>query len=516
MSLTLLAERIHFAHSHLCIHETVPKRYLDLMFYPHPAPLQFSPDILYIVRGIPHLPAGGAQPPGLICIVGEDAFSQAKDRVLEFSCNCLLIACDLPMEEIFNEIHSRILFLRRQIEIFKTAVYTQQSLQRLIEMIYDIMGNPAYLVDSSFKVLAIDRGHDMRELSAAWRRLEDEGYLPFDLVSNLISSGELCSMESEKRAVIVHSRYFYVPFINYNLTQGGKIKGHLFIAGMKKTISPGELGLAEYLGDYVLELLQKSPRFQNERGDYYEHFMRDLFSGRLTEPDKIRQQMASLGARPEEYFTVAVLHTSAEHGLSDERIASQMERCSGAKPVFYQDKIAVLFKHGKKPDAAALERGMGQISTGLDCEIGISDTFQGFYDLHTYYLQAEWALTCPSFLKGTTGHPMIRYYEKYAVGHILYVFSKNEHSKSLILPGLSDLYRYDRENHTELLRTLHVYLLHERSSIITSRLLHIHRNTLSYRIDKILDLCGFDLDDPAVRQRLLLSLEAIDILGDTF
>ena len=52
--------------------------------------------------------------------------------------------------------------------------------------------------------------------------------------------------------------------------------------------------------------------------------MRDLFSGKLTNPKPIRQQMLSLGALPEEFFTVAVLHTSSEHGLSDERIASQM------------------------------------------------------------------------------------------------------------------------------------------------------------------------------------------------
>ncbi len=514
LTLTLIAERIHLEKGEMYLRGSCQKKYQEIMFYPGNVPVPLSPDILYLSRGIPPTCGQEDQLQGLICIAGTDQFSSMKEQVQKLPCSCLLLGTDFSMEDIFNLINGRISFLRRQMDIFRTAVYTQQSLQKLIEMIFDIMGNPAYLVDSSFKVLAIDRNHDMRNLSAAWRRLEDEGYLPFDLVSSLISSGELSLMESGKKAVLVNSRYFYVPFINYNLIHYGKIKGHLFIAGMKKTISKSDIELAEQLGDYVLELMQRSSGFQNKRGDYYEHFMRDLFSGRLTDQDSIRRQMNSLGAHEEDYFTVAVLHTSSEHGLSDERIASQMERCSGAKPVFYQDKIAALFRHGKKSAIGSLGKDLKRLSAELHCEIGVSDTIHGFYDLHTCYLQGEWALTCPDFLKKSGTYPLIRYYKDYAVQHVLHVFSKNDRLKALIAPELFLLHQYDQDNHTELLHTLYVYLLHERSALLTSRLLHIHRNTLAYRMNKISELCGFLLEDGAVRQRLLLALEAMHTVGD--
>ncbi len=514
LSLTLIAERIHLPPDMIMVHDSSRRKYQDIMFYPEfPEQLSqpFSPDILYLSSGFPPSLPAGMQLPDFICIVKPEEFQQAESSVKQLPCSCLLLGTSLSMEGIFNEIHSRILFLRKQIDIFKMALYTQQSLQKLIEMIFDIMGNPAYLVDSSFKVLAIDRSHDMRDLSAAWRRLEDEGYLPFDLVSSLINSKELSAMEAEERAVVVNSRYFYVPFINYNLKQYGKIKGHLFIAGMKKSICQSDIELAEYLGGYVLQLLLRSTRFQNERGDYYEHFMRDLFSGKLTNPKPIRQQMLSLGALPEEFFTVAVLHTSSEHGLSDERIASQMERCGGAKSVFYQDKIATLFNYRKQPDAQSLHSALKRISTELNCEIGVSDTFQGFYDLHTYYMQAEWALTCPASIRLKESCPMIRYYRDYAVHHILYVFSKNEKWKLTAFPELLALKKYDQDNHTELLKTLYSYLIHERSTGITAQELHIHRNTLAYRMERISEICGFPLDNPAVRQRLILSLKAMEL-----
>lgn len=492
-SLTLLADRIRPETGLIYVHETQPDKYRNLLLYSEQVSRCPAPEVLYLSDEFPDERDAENRAPGMVCVVKPAGFAGARAQVRQFSGNCLLLGTEAPLADVFNEILSRMFFLRRQMDIFKTAVYTQQSLQKLIEMIFDIMGNPAYLVDSSFKVLAIERKRDMRYLSAAWKRLEDDGYLPFDLVSNLINSGELFDMETNEKPVVVNSRYFYVPFINYNLKQHGKIKGHLFIVGMKKKFLKSDIELAEYLGDFVLELLLRSSRFQNERGDYYEHFMRDMFSGKLMEQTPIRQQMASLGLYPEEYFTVAVLHTSAEHGLSDERIASQLERCSGAKPVFYQDKIAALFPHGNKPDGDAFAESLKQISRELDCEIGVSDTFQGFYDLHTYYVQAEWALTCTSLTSFTGLQPMIRHYGCYAARHVVYGFSRKEQWKALVDPRLLPLHRYDQDTHGELVRTLHIYLLQERSVMEASRLLHIHRNTLAYRMDKIRQMCGFRL-----------------------
>ncbi len=452
---------------------------------------------------------------GIIWIVPQSEFSAAQKAVCTFPYNLLLIGTQTNFRDVFQQISQLTIVLRRQLDAFRTAVYTDHDLQRLIEMFFEILGNPAYLVDSSFKVLAIDRKHEMRYLSASWKRLEDDQYLPFDLVSHLINSKELSIMESEQSASLVNSQYFYVPFINYNLRQRGKVKGHLFVAGMRKNIQTSDIELTEYLGNYILEAMNRNSAFQNARGDYYEHFMRDMFCGKLVDPVPIRQQMMFLGFQPEDYYTIAVLHTSPEHGLSDERIANQLERCCGAKSVLYQDKMAALFSHGKRINLHKLQKDLERIHNTLNCEIGVSDTFQGFYDLNTYYLQAEWALTCPATITQESSASPIRYYQNYALAHILTGFSKQEKWKTLLPPKLLYLQQYDQIHHTEFLKTLYLYLRFERSVLETATELHIHRNTLSYRMEKIIALCHFDLEDPVLRMRLLLSLEAIQFL-DSF
>jgi len=58
--------------------------------------------------------------------------------------------------------------------------------------------------------------------------------------------------------------------------------------------------------------------------------------------------------------------------------------------------------------------------------------------------------------------------------------------------GLID---YDRDNTTDLVKTLSAYLDHYCSKSATARSLNIHINTLKYRLKKITDVCGLDCDD---------------------
>ena len=81
----------------------------------------------------------------------------------------------------------------------------------------------------------------------------------------------------------------------------------------------------------------------------------------------------------------------------------------------------------------------------------------------------------------------------------------NEISPELLVSSRLDaLINYDRENKTELYRTLQVYLEHERNSLQTAKTLFIHRSSLVYRLERIQKITKIDLDNP--RNRLLLQI----------
>ena len=67
------------------------------------------------------------------------------------------------------------------------------------------------------------------------------------------------------------------------------------------------------------------------------------------------------------------------------------------------------------------------------------------------------------------------------------------------------LIRYDREHNSELAYTLYIYLLHEQNISKTAAEMHMHRNSVIYRIHKIQSLIGEDFGDHFERQYQILS-----------
>jgi purine catabolism regulator len=90
------------------------------------------------------------------------------------------------------------------------------------------------------------------------------------------------------------------------------------------------------------------------------------------------------------------------------------------------------------------------------------------------------------------------------------------------LPELGDLYHqtlgqllaYDRQNNAGLVSTLEAFFAANGSPKDASERLGVHRNTVLYRLDRIREITGYDLDDAGVRLRLQLALHVHLALGE--
>ncbi|QKG84736.1 PucR family transcriptional regulator [Kroppenstedtia pulmonis] len=84
--------------------------------------------------------------------------------------------------------------------------------------------------------------------------------------------------------------------------------------------------------------------------------------------------------------------------------------------------------------------------------------------------------------------------------------------QSYVEEVLTPLIRYDREKHANLLETLEAYLGSGGRPSVAARNLGVHRNTVNFRLGRIKDLLGVDLDDGETTFRLQLAFHAIHLL----
>ena len=93
-----------------------------------------------------------------------------------------------------------------------------------------------------------------------------------------------------------------------------------------------------------------------------------------------------------------------------------------------------------------------------------------------------------------------------------YRSAPNAWDNSFIARSIATLREYDSLHRTETTRILRLFLENERSETAVASVMHMHRNTVLYHMERISDLLGISLDDPDVRLQLLLAFKADDFV----
>lgn len=90
-------------------------------------------------------------------------------------------------------------------------------------------------------------------------------------------------------------------------------------------------------------------------------------------------------------------------------------------------------------------------------------------------------------------------------------FGKDETLRRLALhPALDRIRAYDRKKSTDYYHMLKVYLQCERERVLTSRKLFVHKNTLVYRLKKMVSLFALQLDEIYEREYLMASFLCLE------
>ena len=131
--------------------------------------------------------------------------------------------------------------------------------------------------------------------------------------------------------------------------------------------------------------------------------------------------------------------------------------------------------------------------------LGISMTVYDLRDIGIAYEQALFALNYSE-------KPDVRYCRDLAPAFLLRGIREKEQTSHLLHPAIRILKAYDRQEKTELTETLRAYAETGWHQADTASVLHIHLNTLKYRLKRIAELTGVSFHDPSENFYLQLSI----------
>lgn len=146
---------------------------------------------------------------------------------------------------------------------------------------------------------------------------------------------------------------------------------------------------------------------------------------------------------------------------------------------------------------------ISQITTYLTRTACIAGSSYPFTDITLTRQQLSLAKTAVTYGSKTIGS--LNSCEKYILAHFKDMLTNNN---QLFFPHpvVSELEKLDQEKGSDWAFTLYNFLLTERNYAYTAKLMSTHRNTIQYRIEKIIEQTGINLDDANIRLHIYLSL----------
>ncbi len=140
--------------------------------------------------------------------------------------------------------------------------------------------------------------------------------------------------------------------------------------------------------------------------------------------------------------------------------------------------------------------------------VGISNPFQDISHFKHSYSNAFQALKIG---KQIAGHNFVNFYDDLAIKKLL-LNNHPEVLKDFVEKTLGNLLNYSKNSRNEFLDTLIIYIKSNGNWSYTKDQLHIHGNTLSYRLKRIEEILKLKLNNYNHRLKIQIALDILEIL----
>ncbi len=481
--------------------------------------------------------------PAIVWRLEGEAPVESVERAADLGVGLFVLAPDVPLRRLF-EIFSRddglLLLSHGAGRSLLESAGVETTLEELAGRVSGMLGRSLVVEDPVGRLIA-SSGED-NELRAT---LEELG-----LRASKKSGIDETRRERRDRYARLPDGYLSVPVERWRVADGelfwtpigtGAPAGYLWIDLEGGHLRPEDVVLLYWAGRVLeAELGKERIRLETElgaRGD----FVDDLISGHYGSVELLLQRARYLGADLTDGALVMVVDIDdfarylARRRPKEPAIQELKRRLADAVRLQTRQTFSnfllgprsdnvILFlgcAEGEDPEelpekAQLLAKGVQRYVKGLlpdlTISVGIGSYKKDPAQLPEAYSEARVALEIGHRIHGPSS---VSNFGRTGTYKLLFrVLQENpEELEAFYGETLEPVVHYDSRYGTELVQTLITYLGNDASTVRTAGDLFAHRHTIRYRLDRVGELAGLDVDKSEDRERLTLGIKAMQLLG---
>lgn len=278
--------------------------------------------------------------------------------------------------------------------------------------------------------------------------------------------------------------------------------------------TPWEVHMADLIKDFSMRCL-----FSEREDQQISKLFQEVFTTVQTVEEVRPQLMSSFDV--DGYFQVVLIEIEDSDqfdAIERRKIAFQLELCfekiESPYTFFWFDGCFVLVVNNLEPDN--LERIIDKMykrtkkrMEGKYIHLGIGSQMLDFRQVILSYKRARAAVSMATQFQ----LPIVSF-EEMGIYQILFSIEDKQILSEMYHSLLQPIIEYDQKHHGELEKTLFYYLFYKESQIEMAKNLYLHRNTINYRMLKIKELLGCQLDTFEEKMLYMLAMYIKKILNE--
>ncbi|MDR2943024.1 MAG: helix-turn-helix domain-containing protein [Treponema sp.] len=471
-----------------------------------------DPGYLYIVNIINTVKdenVFGQNCPKHIIILGDTL--QSESNLPGNADTIIQIPINIPVEELFKIGNALIADREEWYNSLLMAVINHKPINVFLNIAAQAMPNPIIVMNNNLSILSSAGSIKIPTEGTIWEKVHRPGFVMEDFYTpNEIKKISLhVAQKSEEMINLFPKNDPAHSTIGIHTWIDGKLYGGIGAVDMNVPFTEGQKETLFIIAG-ILKLYFQNHSIYMQITENKTNWLNSLLDGVDISADIISNYLQSFQWKLNDRFCMVTF--SASSGLkvpilSILDIKHINDLFPDALVSVYEDYVIMIMRchdeqllNGKNKEL--LEKFLKKDAI-LQC--GVSMVFNNFLHLRYYYNQSKFAAAqCKPSL-----NPVICFYEDYQAEHVVQTLSLGGDPRCFCHPGILSLWESGNESQRELVHSIYHYFLNGKSISIASDALHVHRNTLIYRLDKAEEILNIDVKQGSSKQAFLFIISCM-------
>ena len=398
-------------------------------------------------------------------------------------------------------------FKEEKIELFE-LLKEGCGLEKLLKAAYRHLENPVIMNDASYQALASYGGELEKDTYTSSR----SALLMNDEILNRLHREEFPQELQKAQGAYLgfqknKNRYLLLCPVRIR----GAMAGFLCVLPQNHKHSAEDVAYTDILCDAVRITLMNSIGSSYGMNLNCEYLLSGLMNGVFETESQIDHRFEILNLRKSACYVLCMIRSDlkAEQSRIPGSVFQNIRRFLPEAVVSWYQDVILLLCGVPLADAILLpeQEKLEPLLESQQLSMIVSNKFTHLLQFPLYYKQIK---KLNSFVEEFECKGTIFTVQHYFLPFLSYSANTRQSIQALIPIGIYQLISYDQKNRTDYLNTLTAFLREKNVSQAAEKL-NIHKTTLTYRMEKIMEIIGSDIDElQDERLQLLISITLLN------